>query len=109
MKVTAILGSPRNNGVSSTLAHAFIKTAKKAGAATTVYPLNDMTFQGCQGCNICKTKKEYCILKDELTPVLVELMVSDIVVFATPVYYWDVSGQFKCFFDRNDIHDNITP
>ena len=100
MKVTAILGSPRKNSVTTRIAKTFMDQAKETGAETALYFLNDMDFKGCQGCNVCKTKKEFCVLKDDLTPVLEDLKISDIVVFSTPVYYWDVSGQFKCFFDR---------
>ncbi len=101
MKVTAILGSPNKNGVTSSLAKEFVEEAKKTGSDTTVYMLNDMNYQGCQGCHICKSKKDYCILKDDLTRVFEDLHSSDVVVFATPVYFWDVTGQFKNFFDRS--------
>ena len=100
MKVSAILGSPRKEGVTSTIAKTFMAQAKEMGAETNIYFLNYMDFQGCQGCQVCKTKKESCILKDDLTPVLEDLQASDIIVFATPVYFWDVTGQFKSFFDR---------
>jgi multimeric flavodoxin WrbA len=100
MKVCAILGSPREKGVTSTIANVFMSEAGKMGADTATYFLNSMDFQGCQGCMVCKTKKEFCILKDDLTPALEDIHSADIVVFATPVYYWDVTGQFKSFFDR---------
>ena len=100
MKVTAILGSPIKNGVTSRIAKTFMDYAKETGAETILYFLNDMDFKGCQGCHTCKTKKKFCILKDDLTPALEDLQASDILVLATPVYYWDVTGQFKCFFDR---------
>ena len=100
MKITAILGSPRKNGVTSRIAKTFIDYAKETGAETILYFLNDMDFKGCQGCNVCKTGKESCTLKDDLTPALEDIQTSDILIFATPVYYWDVTGQFKSFFDR---------
>jgi len=100
MKVTAILGSPRKSGVTSTLATTFIGDAENKGADTNVYQLDSMDYKGCLGCNVCKTKKDHCILKDDLTQVLEDLKTSDIIVFGTPIYFWDVSGQFKLFFDR---------
>jgi len=100
MKVTAILGSPNKNGATSTMARAFIHSAKASGAETKIHFLNRMNYQGCQGCHACKDQKESCVLKDDVTPVLTDMQTSDVMVFATPVYYWDVSGQFKCFFDR---------
>ncbi len=100
MKVTAILGSPNPKGTTATMAGAFLSKARELGAETTTYPLNQMKFQGCQGCYVCKSKQEFCVLKDDLTPALEAMQKSDIMVFATPIYYWDVTGQFKCFVDR---------
>ena len=57
MKVTAILGSPRKNSVTTRIAKTFMDQAKETGAETALYFLNDMDFKGCQGCNVCKTKK----------------------------------------------------
>ena len=100
MKITAILGSPRKKGVTNRIAGEFMGVAGENGAEVTVYTLNDMDFRGCQGCGTCKDKLDHCILKDDLAPALAGLREADIIVFASPVYYWDVTGQFKCFFDR---------
>ena len=59
-----------------------------------------MSYRGCQGCDACKGKSEKCVQKDDLTNLFESLMTADIALFATPVYYADVTGQFKCFFDR---------
>ena len=100
MKITAILGSPRKEGVTSKIANSFLTRAENNGAVTTSYFLNFMDFKGCQGCHLCKTRQESCVLKDDLTPALEDLTSSDIMVFASPIYFWDVTGQFKSFFDR---------
>ena len=62
-------------------AKTFMDQAKETGAKTALYFLNNMDFKGCQGCNVSKTKKEVCVLKDDLIPVLEDLNASDIVVF----------------------------
>ena len=100
MKIVAIFGSPRKNGASARIAQGFLETAQELGAEIKTHYLNGIKFRGCQGCNACKEKSEICIQKDDLTEVLADLLETDVAVFATPVYYWDVSGQFKCFFDR---------
>jgi multimeric flavodoxin WrbA len=100
MKIAALLGSPRPQGNSSTLARAFLKAAADAGAEITEYPLNQLNFQGCQGCMGCKTKSESCILEDELAPVLEAVREADLLLLASPVYFGEISGQLKCFFDR---------
>ncbi len=100
MKIVAVLGSPRLQGNSSTLAHKFLDTAQELGAEVRVYPLNLLSFQGCQGCGACKTTMETCILEDDLAPVLEAIKGADVLVLASPVYFGDLSGQMKCFFDR---------
>ena len=100
MKIVAVLGSPRPQGNSSTLARAFLQAAGEQGAEITEYLLNQMDFKGCQGCGACKTERETCILEDDLTPVLQAVRDADVLVLASPVYFGDLSGQLKCFFDR---------
>ncbi|MCP4022901.1 MAG: flavodoxin family protein [Desulfobacteraceae bacterium] len=100
MKITAILGSPRKKGVSSSIALSFLEKAKTLGADANYHVLNKMTYQGCQACSACKSTREDCAFNDDLTPVLKDIETSDITVFATPIYYGDVTGQFKTFFDR---------
>ena len=100
MNISAILGSPRKKGISSTIANKFIETAESLGATAQIHHLNSLNFKGCQGCNACKTTSQKCIITDDLTRVLENVRSADVLVLATPVYFWDVSGQFKCFFDR---------
>ncbi len=100
MNIVTILGSPRKSGVTSSIAQSFIDQAAALGATNRIYNLNTMAYKGCQGCFACKSTREDCTLTDDLTPLLEDLKTTDIAVFATPVYYWDVSGQFKTFFDR---------
>jgi multimeric flavodoxin WrbA len=106
MKIVAVLGSPRPQGNSSTLARAFLQTAGERGAEITEYLLNQMDFQGCQGCGGCKTKSQICILEDDLTPVLHAVKEAGLLVLASPVYFGDLSGQLKCFFDRTYSYFN---
>ena len=70
MKILCVLGSPRPNGNSATIAKRFIETAKKLGADVQTFELNKMTYRGCQACGSCKTKTEKCATKDDLTAVL---------------------------------------
>ena len=100
MKVVAILGSPRKKGASNRITQRFMDTAKDLGSETKTHYLNGMSYRGCQGCDACKNKAEQCVQKDDLTEVLTDLVDADVAVFSTPVYYSDVTGQFKSFFDR---------
>lgn len=100
MSVVAILGSPRRDGNSATLAGVVLKEAEKAGVATRTFFLNDLTYRGCYACYACKQNLDHCVLDDSLTVVLEAVAAADVVVFASPVYFGDVTGQFKLFFDR---------
>ena len=100
MKVVNIIGSPRKNGTSSRIAQSFTDEAEKLGAEIENYYLNGMKYRGCQGCEQCHSKSDKCILKDDLKDVLEAMHSSDVAIFSSPVYYGDVSGQFKMFFDR---------
>ena len=100
MKIVCLLGSPKVKGNSETIANAFLEAAKKKGAEITTFALNKLTYKGCVACMGCKTKKEVCVLKDDLTQVLDAVRNCDILVMATPVYYGDVTSQLKAFIDR---------
>ncbi len=106
MKIVAVLGSPRPQGNSNTLARAFLQAAAPRGAQVTEYLLNQLAYQGCQGCMACKTKRDTCILEDDLAPVLNAVKEADLLVLASPVYFGDLSGQMKCFFDRTYSYIN---
>ena len=100
MKIVSLLGSPRQRSNSSIIAERFCTTAQKHGAEVKTFTLNDLHFSGCQGCMACKTKLDRCALEDDLTEVLEAVHETDILILASPVYYWDVSAQMKAFLDR---------
>ena len=100
MKVSCLIGSPRENSNSAAIAGRFAQTAEGLGAKVETVVLNDLTYRGCQGCMACKTKSDKCVLQDDLAGVLESLKRADIVVMAMPVYCSDIPGQVKCFVDR---------
>ncbi len=100
MKVIAVMGSARKDANSSTLAQTILDAAEGLGARTESFVLNDLDYKGCIACNSCKTKADHCVLEDDLTRVLDAIKDADAVVFASPVYFSEVSGQFKSAFDR---------
>ncbi|SHJ34383.1 NADPH-dependent FMN reductase [Malonomonas rubra DSM 5091] len=100
MKIICLFASPRKQGNSTKLAKHFLDHAIAAGATVESYYLNDMQMRGCQACDACKKSKDYCVVGDDLQPVLKSVETADLLVFATPVYYGDVSAQLKPFIDR---------
>src|SRR4030042_5337569 len=104
MKIVGILGSPRINGNSTTIARSFITTAERLGNETQIVALNEISFRGCQGCYACKTDLDRCVLEDDLTDVLEAVKIADMIVLATPVYGGHVTGTVKCFIDTPFSH-----
>ena len=100
MKIICVLGSPRYNGNTATIAKKFIEIAKNLGAEVQIFELNKMNYRGCQGCASCKTKTDKCAAKDDLTAVLDAIPGADVIMVSSPVYFQEVSGQVKSFIDR---------
>ena len=107
MKITAIFGSPVRKGNTETMAEAFLTECSLAGAEITRWRLDDLDYKGCSGCLACKTRLEECALRDGLTPVLGSLHGADVVLIASPVYFFDVTSQLKGFIDRG--YSFLTP
>jgi multimeric flavodoxin WrbA len=100
MNIVCLLGSPRKNGNSATVAEKLLSHARELGAETETIYLNELNYRGCQACYACKNGSEDCVLQDDLTAVLEKVRDADALVLASPVYYGDVSAQLKAFIDR---------
>ncbi len=107
MKVVALLGSPRRNGNSSGMAKMFTSILADNGYEVTFHYLNGLQYRGCQACNGCKERTDYCVLHDDLFPVLKDVQQADVIVLASPVYWGDISAQLKGFIDRT--YSYLTP
>lgn len=107
MKVIAIMGSPRKNGNSCFLAGHFLELAREKGAQTSSFFLEGMKYKGCKACGACKKGSDKCVIEDDLTQVLEEMHQADVIIYAAPNYFADVSGQFKLFLDRT--YSLLTP
>ncbi len=98
-KIVIISTSPRANGNSNALADEFARGAKQAGHEVEKISLIGKSLQFCIGCLACqKTRK--CVIKDDVADILPKLSTCDVIVFATPIYYYEMSGQMKTFIDR---------
>lgn len=100
MKLVCLLGSPRREGNSATIAAHLVAKAAELGAEVETIYLNSLNYRGCQGCYVCKTSLDKCVLNDDLAPVLESVSQADALVMASAVYYGDVSSQLKGFIDR---------
>lgn len=102
MKIVVINGSPKGKaGNTNVMVSAFLKGAKEVGAETASIFLAEKEIQHCRGCHICWERGPgQCVISDDMLSVLSLLGWADIIVFATPVYFENVSGMLKVFMDR---------
>lgn len=102
MKILALNGSPRGEkGNTEVLLKPFLKGAEEAGSEIETVYLKDKNIKHCSGCFTCWTKTPgKCIHKDDMEELLDKISQADIVVFATPLYYYTVTGIMKDFMDR---------
>ncbi|GKX68525.1 flavodoxin family protein [Inconstantimicrobium mannanitabidum] len=102
MKILAINGSPRGiNGNTEVLLEQFLIGCEEAGAEKETIYLNRKHINHCSGCFSCWTKTPgKCIHKDDMEDLLLKVSMADIIVYATPLYYFTVTGLMKDFMDR---------
>lgn len=108
--IAVLIGSPRRGGNTETLARAYINGAEKAGNTVDVIIPSEMKIGGCVGCNACyKSETHACALSDDMTECYKRLAAADVIVIATPIYFYGVSSQLKALIDRlhNPIRGNF--
>ena len=99
--ITILNGSPRANGNTAALIEAFTKGAEASGNTVNRFDLQKMNIHPCLGC--CKggqNRESPCVQKDDMDKIYPRYRDADVVVLASPMYYWNISGQLKCTFDR---------
>lgn len=99
-KVVVISSSPRKGQNSDTLCDEFVRGAVDAGHDAVKYFLEDIEFSSCKACYACKTPEMKCVQDDGIAPILEDMLEADVVVYATPIYYYEMCGTLKMFFDR---------
>lgn len=100
-KILILNGSPRAKGNTAALIDAFTEGAEAAGCTVTRFDLQKMDIHPCLGC--CRGGKDPenpCVQKDDMLKIYPAYKEADIVCLASPLYYWTISGQLKCAFDR---------
>jgi len=102
MKIIAFNGSPRGSeGNTYIMVESFLKGAKAAGAEVEQVLLSEKNIKHCQGCFSCWLKTPgQCVIKDDMSELLEKYVAADIIVIATPLYVFNVTGIMKDFMDR---------
>lgn len=99
-KILILSTSPRKNSNSDTLAEEFAKGARESGHEVEKISLIGKEIQFCRGCLACQKTKR-CVIHDDADTIVQEKMLhADVLVFATPIYYYEMSGQMKTLLDR---------
>jgi len=103
MKIIAIQSSPNVKGLTSALAQAVLKGVKEKGGTIELVHLNNLNIKTCIACESgwgkCRTEGT-CILQDDFTALREKIAEADSLIFATPVYWGDISESAKTFLDR---------
>lgn len=100
MFVLGLQGSPRSKGNTSTLLSAFLYEVEKSGGGVKNLDVTRMNVLPCLGCGTCE-KKGYCPRDDDMQAIYPVLRKADLVVLATPIYFYGPTAQMKLFIDRS--------
>lgn len=97
--VLVLAGSPRKGGNSDLLCDAFISGAQEAGNTTEKIYIQDLKIGSCRACYGCRNTHK-CVQKDDMEALLEKMIAADVIVLATPVYFYAMDGQMKTMIDR---------
>lgn len=97
--VLVISSTLRKNGNSELLAKEFLKGAESAGHNAEFITLQNKEINFCKGCLACQ-KTGRCVIKDDTVEIVEKMKNTDVIAFATPIYYYEMSGQLKTLLDR---------
>lgn len=98
-KVLILSGSPRKNGNSDILCDEFAKGAMEAGHEVEKIRVAEKKIGYCRACYACRGTG-VCAIKDDMAEVLQEMIDCDVMVLASPVYFYSIDAQLKALIDR---------
>jgi multimeric flavodoxin WrbA len=102
MKITTLLGSSKKKGNTATVLGWIEKELENADHDVERIYLNNKSIHGCLGCAKCRENPAEiaCVQNDDATDILERMIASDVVLFASPIYFWGFSAQLKALIDR---------
>lgn len=99
--IVILNGSPRKRGNTSALTRSFTEGAESAGNTVREFFLDEMNINGCKGCFGGHSSRECpCVQRDDMAKIYPAVKEAQVVVLATPLYYWNMSGQIRTAIDR---------
>ncbi|MCC8082413.1 MAG: flavodoxin family protein [Lachnospiraceae bacterium] len=101
MKILAISGSPRRGGNTDIMVETFVQAAEKNGHVCQIVYLSETHPRPCLACNACRNHPDgRCVQQDDMQGIYEKMQQSDMIVLASPLYYFTVSAQLKALIDR---------
>lgn len=101
MKICVLFGGPHKKGNTATLLEEVLEGARNAGHSVQRLDVGDLDIHPCKGCMACKKPKATgCVQKDDMAGVLDAVRAADILIFASPMYWWNVAAPLKTVIDR---------
>lgn len=102
-KKVLVISTSLRKGKSEQIADAWIKGAREAKHVIEKINLANKELRFCKGCLACQqTKTGHCIMQDDADIIVNKMKTADIIVFATPIYFYEMSGQMKTLLDRSN-------
>ncbi len=99
-KVLVLSASPRKGGNSDLLCDRFMLGAKQAGNQVEKIFFRNKKIHYCLGCGVCQGNGGTCVQKDDMAEILEKMIAADVIVMATPVYFYTMNAQMKTLIDR---------
>lgn len=100
MKICVLSGSPHMKGNTAALVASYVEGARDAGHQADIFAIAKMNIKPCMGCMACKKKGDGCVQHDDMEKIYEAVDASETLVFATPLYWWNVTGPLKTAIDR---------
>ena len=99
-KVLILSGSPRQGGNSDLLCDEFLRGAQEAGHKVEKIRVASKKVAPCSGCYYCRDHQGACVHKDDMAEILQKMIDADVLVLASPVYFYSIDAQLKAVIDR---------
>ena len=99
-KILILEGSPRPHGNSCILSNEFARGAEEAGCSVDKIQISRKKISGCLGCNACYRNGGSCVQKDDMEEIRAKMLEADVIVLASPIYFYSMTAQMKALIDR---------